>query len=66
MNMNLEQYFHKTVHIVDVDDREYIVEARGFTYAKDNGDIGEDSIAVVPAGIELAESDIKSIEIVES
>ncbi|MCC8136232.1 MAG: hypothetical protein LIO40_06145 [Ruminococcus sp.] len=63
--MNLRQYFHKKVRVVDIDDIEYIGEVAAFTYAKDNGDIGEDSIAIRPAHVELAESEIKSIEIIE-
>ncbi len=64
--MNLEQYFCKKVRVVSTNGKEYTGEVDAFTYAKDNGDIGEDSIAIFSAGIELAESDIKSIEIVES
>lgn len=63
--MDLEQYFCKKVRVVDIDDIEYIGKVAAFTYAKDNGDIGEDSIAIFEERIELAESEIKSIEIIE-
>ncbi len=63
--MNLRQYFGKIVRVIDVDNVEYTGKVNAFTYAKDNGDIGEDSIAIFSAGIELTESDIKSIEILE-
>ncbi|MCD7811205.1 MAG: hypothetical protein LUG91_05055 [Ruminococcus sp.] len=63
--MNLEQYFCKKVRVVDIDGIEYVGKVNAFTYAKDNGDVGEDSIAIFSADIELAESEIKSIEVIE-
>ncbi|MCD7811204.1 MAG: hypothetical protein LUG91_05050 [Ruminococcus sp.] len=63
--MNLRQYFHKKVRVISASGKEYIGKVDAFTYAKDNGDIGEDSIAIRPAHVELAESEIKSIEVIE-
>ncbi|MCC8135972.1 MAG: hypothetical protein LIO40_04770 [Ruminococcus sp.] len=62
--MNLRQYFHKKVRVISASGKEYIGEVAAFTYAKDNDD-GEDSIAIRPAHVELSESEIKSIEIIE-
>ncbi|MCD7890972.1 MAG: hypothetical protein LUG26_04150 [Ruminococcus sp.] len=63
--MDLRQYFHKKVRVKSINGKEYVGKVAAFTYAKDNGDIGEDSIAIFEEGIELGESDIVSIEIIE-
>ncbi|MCC8136416.1 MAG: hypothetical protein LIO40_07115 [Ruminococcus sp.] len=63
--MDLEQYFCKKVRVKSISGKEYVGKVAAFTYAKDNGDIGEDSIAIFEERIELAESEIKSIEIIE-
>ncbi|MCD7811087.1 MAG: hypothetical protein LUG91_04450 [Ruminococcus sp.] len=62
--MDLEQYFCKKVRVLAINGKEYVGKVDAFTYAKDNDDT-EDSIAIFEEGIELGESDIVSIEIIE-
>lgn len=66
--MNLFDYAGKKVKIIDTDNQKHIGFVFGCTKAEDN-DENEDSIDIIPTknameGIELFESEIKSIEII--
>lgn len=66
--MKLSDYAGKTVKIVDIDNITYTGFVLGYTKAEDN-DENEASIDVFPTknsinGVELFESEIKSIEII--
>ena len=66
--MKLSDYAGKKVKIVDADNIIYTGFVYGYTKAEDN-DENEDSIDVIPTrnsteGVELFESEIKSIEII--
>ncbi len=63
--MKLAQYKGKNVVVHSIGGNTYSGIVNLYTPAKDN-DINEDAIAIYSAGIWLDESDIKSIEIVES
>lgn len=67
--MKLSDYAGKKVRIIDTDGISYIGYVFGYTKAEDNEE-NEPSIDILPTktsdnGVELFESEIKSIEIVQ-